>query len=335
MRTLILGLAALCGTAACQPEDGRPELRLGYFPNLTHAAAIVGIADTLFERELGADVVLRTNVFNAGPAAVEALFSGALDAAYIGPNPAINAYQRSKGEAIRIVAGAAAGGAALIVRPGIEGPADLRGRKLATPQLGNTQDVALRAWLRSQGLSASLEGGGDVSILPQENSQTFETFRTGAIDGAWLPEPWASRLVVEGGGRMLVDEASLWPDGRYATTVLVVRTEYLRSHPELVERLLAGHLRALERINGEPERARKLVNEHIAQITGAQLADAVLQSAWRRLTFTHDPLLGTVAGAARAAHDVGLLSSGDVTGIGEPGPLERALSRRTRLASER
>ena len=216
------------------------ELRLGYFPNLTHATALAGIKKGIFEDALPDNVTLTTMPFNAGPEAVEAIFSGGLDATFIGPNPAINAFSKSKGEAIRIISGATSGGAYLVVKPEITSAAQLKGKKLATPQLGNTQDVALRAWLKEQGLSTDAQGGGDVSILPQANSQTLDTFKSGDIDGAWVPEPWATRLVQEGGGKVLVDERDLWPNGQYVTTHLIVTPTFLKDHPDVVKALLAG-----------------------------------------------------------------------------------------------
>src|SRR5439155_15077439 len=169
-----------------------------------------------------------------GPAAVEAIFSGALDATYLGPNPAINAWQKSHGQAVRIIAGATSGGAALVVKPNINGAADLKGKKVATPQLGNTQDVALRTWLNSNGLHET-KSGGDVTVVPQENSVTLTSFEQGAIQGAWVPEPWATRLVNEGGGKVLVDEKTLWPGGKYTTTVLLVKKSFLDAHADVIE----------------------------------------------------------------------------------------------------
>ena len=220
------------------------ELRLGYFANVTHAAALIGVQEGLFADELG-DTKLTTQVFNAGPDEVEALFAGALDAAYIGPSPTINAYGQSDGDAIRIIAGAASGGAQLVVRDGIDSPADLKGTTLASPQLGNTQDVALRTWLTEQGLENSVEGGGDVTIAPTANSDVLNLFQTGELDGAWVPEPYASRLVLEGGGHVLVNEKDLWPDGEFVTTHLIVRTEFLEKYPDTVAALLRGHVAAV------------------------------------------------------------------------------------------
>ena len=201
------------GTAAA--ADGEPAtLRLGYFPNVTHAPAIIGVETGLFAEALGANVTLESTTFNSGTEVIEAMFSGALDASFIGPNPAINGYAKSNGEEVRIVAGTTSGGASLVVREGIDAPEDLAGTKLATPSLGNTQDVALRAWLQEQGYTTDTAGGGDVTITPQDNADTLTAFQTGAIDGAWVPEPWATRLVNEGGGHVLVDERDIWPDGR-------------------------------------------------------------------------------------------------------------------------
>jgi NitT/TauT family transport system substrate-binding protein len=319
-------LASVILTAACSSGSAtgagsssttagaNTNLRLGYFPNVTHATALVGVESGIFKTALGADT-LDVKTFNAGPAAVEALFSGALDATYIGPNPTINAHLQSGGDAIRIVSGATSGGASLVVKPGINGPNDLKGKKLATPQRGGTQDVALRSWLKANNLKADLEGGGDVSISPQENAQTLETFRAGQIDGAWVPEPWATRLVLEGGGKVLVDERSLWPGGRFVTTHLVVRTKFLKEHPDTVRRLVEGQVRANELVNTDPAEAQRLVNQGITTITGKGLSPAVLESSWKNLEFTNDPIASSLTASADHARDVGLLGRVDLKGI--------------------
>jgi len=318
---MTLGLAATaCGSDEAPAANGvagqeaPTTLRLGYFPNVTHATALVGVESGIFETALGPNT-LEVKTFNAGPAAVEALFSGALDASYIGPNPAINAYVQSGGEAIRIISGATSGGASLVVKPTIAVPADLKGRKVASPQRGGTQDVALRSWLKDNDLTSDLQGGGDVSIVPQENGQSLETFRSGEIDGAWVPEPWATRLVQEAGGKVLVDERTLWPQGRFVTTHLVVRTEFLREHPDAVRRLVQGQVRANDLVEADPTRARQLVNQAITTITGKGVADAVLQAAWKNLEFTNDPVASSLTVAADHAREVGLLEAVDLDGI--------------------
>jgi NitT/TauT family transport system substrate-binding protein len=316
---LLFGAVAGCGSddggsnaSATASGDGGTHdpvtVRLGYFPNLTHATAIVGVEKGLFTEKLGTDE-LETRLFNAGPAAVEALFAGAIDAAYMGPNPAINAYVQSGGEAVRVVAGATSGGAALVVKPGINAAADLRGRKIASPQLGNTQDVALRAWLKLQGVKTDVQGGGDLSILPQENSQTLEAFKSNAISGAWVPEPWATRLVQEGGGTVLVDERSLWPNGRFVTTHLVVSTSFAKKHPEAVRELIEGQVAANQFIAANPDDAKQTVNDALEKYTGKGIAPAVIDAAWTNLTFTNDPIASSLLSSARHAQELGLLES--------------------------
>jgi NitT/TauT family transport system substrate-binding protein len=289
-------------------------VRLGYFPNVTHATAIVGVESGIFKSALGANT-LETKTFNAGPAAVEALFSGALDATYIGPNPTINAHVQSGGEAVRIISGATSGGALLVVKPSINGPADLKGKKIASPQRGGTQDVALRYWLKSNNLKADLEGGGDVSIVPQENAQTLETFRSNQIDGAWVPEPWATRLVQEGGGKVLLDERTLWPEGKFVTTQLIVRTKFLKEHPDAVHKLVEGQVQANELVNANPAEAQRLVNQGITNLTGKGMADAVLQASWKNLEFTNDPIASSLTVSADHATAVGLLEKVNLKGI--------------------
>jgi NitT/TauT family transport system substrate-binding protein len=323
---LLLSLTAFSIACGERRESAAPAVvRLGTFANVTHAPALVAVEQGFFAEALGPDVALETRTFNAGPEAVEALFSGALDLTYIGPNPAINAFARSGGEAIRIVAGATSGGAALVVQPGLTRPADLVGKKLATPQLGNTQDVALRSWLSEQGLSANLEGGGDVSVRPQANAQTLETFRAGEIQGAWVPEPWATRLVLEGGGHVLVDERSLWPDGKFVTTHLVVRTKFLTDHPDRVDAVLRAHVRAIDFVNAEPARAREIVNAAIARLVGKGLSAAVIEHAWGNLAFTADPIARSLRKSAEDATAVGLLEPVRLDGIYELRPLNEIL----------
>lgn len=315
------------GGASAQGQGGQVTLRLGYFPNLTHATALAGVALGLFAKALGPNVKLETTTFNAGPAAVEALFSDALDASYMGPNPAINAYVRSKGEAVRIVAGAASGGAFLVVRPEVNAAADLRGKKVATPQLGGTQDVAARRWLQAQGLKTDAQGGGDVSVVPQDNADALTAFKTGQIAGAWVPEPWASRMVVEGSGKVLVDERDLWPGGQFVTTNLVVRSAFLKQHPDVIARLLQGQAEATAYLTSQPEAAQRTVNAALTRITGKPLAAEVIARAWQGIVFTNDPLPASLRKSADDAVALGFLKLGglNLNGIYDLGPLNVAL----------
>lgn len=315
-------LTVACGSdsgaekeASTDTEATKPiTVKLGYFPNITHATALVGVKDGTYARSLGKDK-LETQTFNAGPAAVEALFAKAIDAAYIGPNPAINAFAQSNGDAIRIIAGATSGGAALVVTPGITKPEDLKGKSIATPQIGNTQDVALRYWLKSKGLTTDTTGGGDVKTVAQENGLTLQTFQTGDIQGAWVPEPWVTRLVQEGGGKVLVDEKDLWEGGDFVTTHLVVRTEFLEQHPATVKRLLVGHVAATKYVNEHPAEAQATSNAEIGRITSKKLADGVITAAWKNLRFTNDPIAASLKLCATHAVQAALLDPVNLRGI--------------------
>jgi len=307
--------AAAAETTAAEPLSG--TVNLGFFPNVTHAPALVGVAENLFTDALGPDVDLSTFTFNAGTEATEALFAGALDITFIGPNPAINAFAQSDGEAVRIISGSTSGGAYLVVKPEITSADQLAGKTLATPSLGNTQDVALRAWLAEQGYETTPEGGGDVTILPQSNSTTLESFVSGAIDGAWVPEPWATRLILEGQGSVLVDERDLWPDtdGEYVTTHLIVRTEFLEENPGLVKAVIEGLADAIEKIEIDPAAAQADVVSQIDSITGQETSADVIAKSFENLTFTLDPIAASLAGSAADAEAVGLLDPVDLDGI--------------------
>ncbi|MEJ7764516.1 MAG: ABC transporter substrate-binding protein [Acidimicrobiales bacterium] len=322
---VLVPVLASCGSEQAGPSDGagRPvTLRLGYFPNVTHATAVAGIEKGIYAQKLGSDK-LSVQTFNAGPAAVEAIFADGLDAAYVGANPAINAFSKSNGEAIRIIAGATSGGASLVVKPSISQPADLRGKRIASPQLGGTQDVALRAWLADKGLKPDTRAG--ASVLPQDNAQTLETFRTGEIEGAWVPEPWATRLVQEAGGKVLIDERSLWPNGQFVTTQLVVRTKFLKAHPATVRRLIEAQVAANDFVNQSPEEAQRLTNQGMEKITGKRLPEAVMEGAWKNLTFTNDPVAASLTESASDAERVGLLEKVDLQGIYDLSILDEVL----------
>lgn len=330
--TLVAALVALIGagaavasaTAKDTHDAGAPSaatslaavLNLGYFGNITHGPALVGVEKGIFAKDLGA-TKLHTQVFNAGPAAVEALNAGAIDAAYLGPNPALNSFVQSGGESIRIIAGAASGGAEFVVRPGISGAQDLRGKTIATPQLGGTQDVALRTWLAGRGLKADPSGGGDVTITPTANAQTLRLFQDGKIDGAWVAEPWASRLVLQAGAKVLVNEADLWDKGQFSTTVLAVNKSFLDQHPQTVEALLAGHVESVTWLDENPDQAGAAINSALTAATGQPLEDDVLARSLPELAFTSDPLAatfptllehGVAAGVSKPAHINGLFA---------------------------
>jgi NitT/TauT family transport system substrate-binding protein len=303
----VLAVLALSGCGG--PSAGREGIvRVGYFPNITHSQAIIGLARGDFAEALGPETVIETTLFNAGPSVIEALYAGRLDIAYIGPNPAITGFVRSGGEALRIVAGATSGGAALVVRPdaGITTLEELDGHRIATPQLGNTQDVALRNCLTDLGLSP-LEEGGTVQVIPTANPQILDLFRQGEIDGAWVPEPWASRLVVEGGGVVLLDERTIWPDGAFVTAHIIVSTPFLMERPDVVRRWLEAHVEITVWENRNPEEAAALLNEEIERLTGKALPEQVLTMALSNMRSTWDPVASSLYESARAAWQTGFL----------------------------
>lgn len=323
--TACTGSSGGSSTSSASASGGSGEkvttLRLGFFPNLTHAPALVGLQEGLFKKSLKeAGVTVTPTAFNAGPDAVTALFAGSLDITYIGPNPTVNAYVQSQGSAVKVIAGAASRGAALVVRPDITSPAALKGKTLATPQLGNTQDVALRYWLKKNGLTSNTEGGGDVSIKPQSNAEGLTAYQSGSIDGAWVPEPWVSEYV-KAGAKVLVNETSEWPGGEFISTNVLVRTEFLQQHPDIVKAFLAGHVAALELIEKDPTKAKADVNASLQALTGSSLDADVLDSAWKQVSYTYDPLRATLEESAKHAVDVGLLDQGEIDAAGGLGGL--------------
>jgi len=298
------------------PLQEAVTVRFGVFSNVTHAPGLVALAEDGELRKLLPNATIAVSWFNSGTTAVEAMFSEAIDVTFIGPNPAINAFVKSDGTAVRIISGSTSGGAFLVVRPDITGPEDLRGTKIATPSLGNTQDVALRSWLKEQGFETDTAGGGDVSVVPQENAQTLETFIAGTIDGAWVPEPWATRLITEGGAKVLVDERDLWPDGAYVTTHLMVATTFLEENPEIVKRILLATINAVDFVNENPVEAQAIVNDEIERWTTKRLGEELLSAAWGNLEFTVDPVASSLEESASDARELGLLDDpGDISGL--------------------
>lgn len=322
--------AANSASPVSPADDGALTLRLGYFPNLTHAPALAGVKKGFFAGALGSKVTLEAHTFNAGGDAITAILSSSIDATFVGPNPTINAFAKSHGQAVRVIAGSTSGGALLVMRPSVTSVAALNGKKIADPQLGGTQDVALRWFLQSSGFKTDTAGGGDVTVLPQDNSQTLTAFKQGKIDGAWVPEPWASRLVVEGGGKVLVDERDLWPQGQFDTTNLIVSTTFLRTHPKRVKALLEGLYQSVAYLNASPADAQKLANDTVREITGSKLAAGVVTAAWGHMTFTLDPLAATLKASADHAHSVGLLGSVDLHGLYDLTLLNQVLAEHNR-----
>ncbi|PPK69109.1 ABC transporter substrate-binding protein [Actinokineospora auranticolor] len=290
-------LASACSRAA-EPSTPAPapgqstdkgpaaELRLGYFPNVTHTSALIGLEKGFFAKELGNTKLVPTK-FNDGPTEVGAFLGGSLDAGFIGSGPAINAFAKSKGEAVRLVAGGTSGGAQLVTTAEITKPEDLVGKVVVTPALGNTQDVSLKKWLADKGLL------GKVTVTNRENAQTLDAFKKGEVQAAWLPEPWSSRLVLEAGAKVFLDEKELWKDGKFPTTVLLVRTQFLQDHPQTVQALLRGLLAANDYAKANEADAKAAVNKQLEALTGKALAQKTIDRAFTSISLDTDPLAAT------------------------------------------
>nr|WP_206323276.1 ABC transporter substrate-binding protein [Streptomyces sp. HNM0574] len=306
--------------------DGLDQVRLGYFANVTHATPLVGLrTGGAIPEELGGTRVT-TQVFNAGPSAVEALNAKAVDMAWVGPSPTVNGYLQARGKNLRIVSGATSGGASLVVDPDrVKSADDLKGKRIATPQLGNTQDVALLHHLAERGLKVDARTGeGDVSVLRQDNKEIPTTFQQGGVDGAWVPEPTASALVAKG-GKVLLDEKELWDEGRFVTTHLVVRQDFLKEHPDAVEAVLRGSVRTNAWIRAHPSEAKERLNTALERDAGKPLPRPVLDRAFRNIEITDDPLASTLKRQAEHAEATGLADSDRIDGIYDLRPLNAVL----------
>lgn len=325
---IILLVFATSSVYGATPE--KKTLRLGYFPNLTHETAVIGAGNGDFAKALAKNnIELKTMTFNAGPSAIEALFANRVDATYIGPNPAINGYTVSEGKALKIVAGAASGGAVFVVRndAGINTVADFAGRKLSSPQLGNTQDVALRSYLLEHGYKTK-ENGGNVEVLPAKNPDIVTLMINKKIDGAWVPEPWGAKLIKEANGKIFLDERNLWPEGKFVTTHLIVRSDYLKNNPDVIKKLLEAHVDETIWIQNNPEQAKKAFNAEFKKLTGKLMPEDELDDASTRFEITHDPIQSSLFKSADAAFKVGLLGdkAPDLSGIYDLTILDKVLA---------
>ena len=284
-------------------------IRIGYFPNISHAQAVIGLGNGDYQKELGS-IKIETQVFNAGPSAIEALFANRVDVTYVGPNPAINGYLKSDGQGLRVIAGAASGGAVFVVRndDGINSINDLGGKKFASPQLGNTQDVALRSYLLKNGYKTS-DNGGTVQVIPASNPDIFTMMLKKNIDGAWVPEPWGTKLEKEANGTILVDERDLWPNGKFVSALIVVRTDYLQNHPDIIKKLLEAHVDETTWINNNKDDAVTVFNDQLVKLTGKSLPADELKEAFSRMDLTYDPVKDSLYTSADNAFNLGFLGN--------------------------
>jgi NitT/TauT family transport system substrate-binding protein len=282
-------------------------LRIGYFANINHIQAVIGIGNGDFQNSLG-NVKIESQVFNAGPSAIEALVANRIDVAYVGPNPAINGYLKSDGQALRIIAGASSGGAVFVIRndSGINSINDFTGKKFASPQLGNTQDVALRTYLLKNGYKTS-ENGGSVTVIPAKTADIVTMMTKKDIDGAWVPEPWGTILAKQANGRIFLDERDLWPNGEFSTALIVARTDYLNSHPDVIQKLLEAHVKETIWIKNNKDDAIKSFNEQVQKLTGKTIPNDVISQALSRMEITYDPVKSSIDKSANDAYSLGFL----------------------------
>jgi NitT/TauT family transport system substrate-binding protein len=315
-----------------QAEDGQSKtLRIGYFPNINHAQAVIGLGRGDFQNALGDDVEVTTQIFNAGPSAIEALLANQIDVAYIGPNPAINGYVQSNGEALRIISGVASGGAVFVLRndSGINSPQDLANKRFSSPQLGNTQDVALRKYLLDNGYKTQ-ENGGNIEIIPAKTADIVSLMIKKDIDGAWVPEPWGAKLIKEANAKVLVDERDLWPNGQFVTAHIIARTEYVEKNPDILKKLLEAHIEMTTWINDNMDEALQIFNTQLNKLTGQTIPEDELREGIARVELTYDPIKESLFKAANDAFDIGFLGKTrpDLSGIYDVKILNEVLKER-------
>ncbi|MGR3933906.1 aliphatic sulfonate ABC transporter substrate-binding protein [Streptomyces sp. BRA346] len=316
---LLIGSLGACGYGSKKVDDGPKveakgkkvdgldDVKVGYFANVTHATPMVDRQEGLIQKELGGTKV-KPFIFNAGPSEIEALNAKSIDIGWIGPSPAINGYTKSGGQNLKIISGSTSGGVSLVVDPDkIKSVDDLKGKTIATPQKGNTQDVALLNYLAEKGYKVDPQTGkGEVNVLRQDNKEIPTTLKTGGVDGAWVPEPTASKIVSQG-GKKLLDEKKLWKDGKFVITNMIVSKQFLKEHPKVVEAVLRGSVKTNAWITSHPDKAAQDINASLKQITGSDLPPNVLDPAFKNIDVTNDPLASTLQEEAQHAVKAGLL----------------------------
>jgi NitT/TauT family transport system substrate-binding protein len=325
VRALLALLSLVAVLASCRGggKPGEQKVTIGYFTNLSHAQAVLATASGDFDRAV-APAKLETKLFNAGPSLVEALFAGEIDIGYVGPGPALSAFQKSGGKGIRVVAGAAANGVVVVARKGsgIQSLGDLAGKRLATPQLGNTQDISARHYL-----SAVLKQSDLTNVVPIENAQQAAMFERGDLDAAWVPEPWGQRLVAETGATLLAEEKDLWPSREFLLTLVVTTPEFLAKRPEVVEAVLKAHRTWTRRLTDEPEKYQAALGDALFALGGKRLPPGVLPAALKRVRFVDDPGIDTLRTFAIWKHDLGIdRAEADIGGLVDTTALKRASS---------
>jgi len=303
--TLIFVIGTIVSSNETTHEN---KIRVAYFLNINHAVPIIGMEKGTFENQIGNNTVIEPILFDAGPQVIESLFAGSIDIAYVGPGPAINGFLKSEDHNVKILSGAASGGASFIVHPNskINSVADFAGKRIAAPQIGNTQDISLRSYLSENGLKPS-EKGGSVIVLNISNPDIYTLFAKGDIDAAWVPEPTATILVQQLDGKRLFNEEDLWPENRFASVLLIAREEYVKQNPEVINKWLEAHKQTVNWINSNPEQTRTIFIDFMKKETGKSLPDSLIDESLSNLEITSDPIVSSIHTFAKRADSLGYL----------------------------
>ena len=303
-----VAIAIIVGLGSGQEQSNQDKIRVAFFPSIGHAAPIVGIENGIFQNGIGEEIEIETKIFDSGPQVIESIFSSSIDVAYVGPGPVINGFLKSNGNDVKILAGAASGGASFIIQPdsGLDSIENFDGKRIASPQISNSQDVSLRHYLTSNNLQ-SVEKGGTVFVLNISNPDIYTLFAKGEIDGAWVPEPWATMLVEELDGVRLFNEEKLWPNGEFASVLLIARTDYLEDNPELVKNWIKSHEETVGWINTNPDKSKSIFEGFLKKHMGKSLPTEIIDESFSNLTITSDPIKSSVLTFAERADSLGYL----------------------------
>ena len=292
---VIVAIAITIISFSDSDQINQDKIRVAFFPSIGHIIPIVGLEEKIFEKGIGEEKQIETKLFDSGPQVIESIFSGSIDVAYVGPGPIINGFLKSDGKDIKILSGAASGGASFIIQPnsGLESLENFDGKRIASPQISNSQDVSLRHYLESHGLK-SVENGGTVFVLNISNPDIYTLFAKGDIDGAWVPEPWATILVQELDGIRLFNEEKLWPNEEFASVLLIVRTEYLENNPETIQKWVESHEKIVTWINSNPDKSKSLFSSFLIDYMGKSLPTKIIDESFSNITITSDPIKNSV-----------------------------------------
>ena len=305
---MIISVAAIIALTSNYSETSQDKLRVAFFPSIGHAVPIIGLENGIFQGEIGEQIKIETKIFDSGPQVIESIFAGSIDIAYVGPGPIINGFLKSDGNDIKILSGAASGGASFIVQTnsGLDSIENFDGKRIASPQISNSQDVSLRHYLVSNGLKP-VEKGGTVFVLNISNPDIYTLFAKGEIDGAWVSEPWATLLVEELGGVRLFNEEKLWPDEQFASVLLIARTNYLENNPEIIQNWVESHKETVSWINSNPDKSKIIFSNFLKNYMGKSLPSKIIDESFSNLVITSDPIKNSVLTFAERADSLGYL----------------------------